>query len=99
MKYQVRWATAALADREAIFRYLYREAGCPVATQTDEKFVAMSRLLAEQPQSGVVISGNDKRRRLTLSHLPFIMVYAISAQQISILRLLHSSRKVSALYR
>lgn len=42
MTSDVQWEIRARADREAIFRYLYQEAGLPVASATDDKFVSMS---------------------------------------------------------
>ncbi|PLV62255.1 type II toxin-antitoxin system RelE/ParE family toxin [Erwinia sp. B116] len=99
MNFTVRWATSALADREGIFRYLNREAGFQIAQQTDDKFISMSRLLAENPLMGVATVAGEHRRRLTVVHFPFIMVYAIEAQQIAVLRVLHTSRRVADFYR
>lgn len=99
MKFSVRWATSALADREEIFRYLNREAGFEIAQQTDDKFTAMSRLLAENPLMGVATAAGEQRRRLTLAHFPFIMVYATETQHIAVLRVLHTSRRVTDRYR
>lgn len=45
----VQWEIQARADRKAIFRYLYQEAGLPVASATNDKLVRMISILRESP--------------------------------------------------
>jgi len=93
----VRWERQAIADREDIYRYLYLNAGLEVANATDGKFAAAVALLETTPEAGVSIGKSGERRKLVLTRLPFILVYALKRHSgdVHILRLLH----VSARYR
>ncbi len=95
----VQWGKQAQADREAIYAYLYREAGMDVATSVDEKFSAMATLLEETPLAGVRAGRKDNQRKLIMPRLPFIMVYAVDTNIVRILRVLHTSRKITGRYR
>ncbi|WP_413726409.1 type II toxin-antitoxin system RelE/ParE family toxin [Sodalis sp. RH16] len=94
----VQWAKQAQADREAIYVYLYREAGMVIADSVDEKFIAMATLLEKTPLCGVQTGNKSSRRKLVMPRLPFIMVYAIEAHKVRILRILHTSRKITSRY-
>ncbi|GKX64298.1 hypothetical protein SOASR032_28670 [Pragia fontium] len=94
----VLWEKQAQADRKNIFLYLYREAGLPVASATDEKFMMLAGLLEDNPQAGVVVGKSGKQRKLTVARFPFIMVYVVEPNEVRILRVLHTSRKVAGRY-
>jgi len=93
----VQWEKQAQADRETIFRYLYREAGLLVASATDDKFTSMASLLSENPQAGTKV-GTEKQYKLVGPRFPFIIVYIAETDGVRILRVLHTSRKISGRY-
>ncbi|MBN7765952.1 type II toxin-antitoxin system RelE/ParE family toxin [Pectobacterium brasiliense] len=101
MIFKVRWEKQALADREGIYRYLYKEAGLDVANAADEKFISSVSLLEATPEAGLDIGKSGKRRKLVLTRFPFIIIYALKRKvnEVHILRILHTSRKLSASYR
>ncbi|RWR02591.1 plasmid stabilization protein [[Pantoea] beijingensis] len=98
MTSDVQWEIRARADREAIFRYLYQEAGLPVASATDDKLVSMVSILRENPLAGVKAGRTAKQRKLVVPHFPFIIVYVAEETVVRILRVLHTSRKVASRY-
>jgi len=94
----VHWEIQAQADREAIFRYLYQEAGLTVASATDDKFVSMADIIQENPLAGVKAGKTAKQRKLVVPHFPFILVYVNEDAMIRVLRILHTSRKIAGHY-
>lgn len=94
----VQWEKQAQADRETIFRYLYREAGLLVASATDDKFTSMASLLSENPQAGTKVVGTEKQYELVVPRFPFIIIYVAETDGVRILRVLHTSRKISGRY-
>jgi len=94
----VQWEIQARADREAIFRYLYQEAGLPVASATDDKFVGMVSILRENPLAGVKAGRTVKQRKLVVPRFPFIIIYVAEETVVRILRVLHTSRKIAGRY-
>ncbi|WJY16923.1 type II toxin-antitoxin system RelE/ParE family toxin [Pectobacteriaceae bacterium CE90] len=95
----VQWEKQAQADREAIFRYLYKEAGLAVASATDERFVSMADILQDNPQAGVQAGKTEKQRKLVVPRFPLIVVYAVEEHVVRVLRVLHTSRKIAGHYR
>lgn len=93
----VQWEKQAQADRETIFRYLYREAGLLVASATDDKFTRMASLLSENPQAGIKV-GTEKQYKLVVPRFPFIIIYVAETEGVRILRILHTSRKITGRY-
>ncbi len=98
MRTAVEWEKQARADREAIFFYLYQEAGVLVATATDDKFVSMVDILRENPLAGTKAGSAEKQRKLVVPRFPFIIVYVVENTSIRILRVLHTSRKIAGRY-
>ncbi|PHH45846.1 type II toxin-antitoxin system RelE/ParE family toxin [Pluralibacter gergoviae] len=94
----VRWEREAQADREAIFRYLCQEAGLQVACAADDKFASMVNILQENPLAGIKAGSAEKQRKLVVPRFPFIVVYVAEDSCISILRVLHISRKIAGHY-
>lgn len=95
----VQWEKQGLADREAIFCYLYREAGLVVASATDERFVSVVSILKENPLTGMQAGKTAKQRKLVVPRLPFIIVYVVEDRCVRILRVLHTSRRMTGRYR
>lgn len=84
------WALASLEDREGIFSHL--EADSPrAAVHVDEQIVLATRRLLDFPESGRPgrVAGT---RELVIPRTPFIAVYAVSADKIRILRVLHGAQ-------
>lgn len=96
---KVFWEQAAQKDREEIFNYLLQEAGTAVAIAADEKFTALATLLCENPYAGLKAGKSDMQRKLVVPHFPFILVYALAASDIYILRVLHTARKLTGSYK
>ncbi|GLR10254.1 plasmid stabilization protein [Mixta theicola] len=94
----VQWEAQARTDREAIFRYLYQEAGLAVASATDDKFVSMVNILKENPLAGTKAGRTEKQRKLVVPRFPFIIVYVAEETVVRILRVLHTSRKIAGRY-
>ncbi|MFT4270626.1 MAG: type II toxin-antitoxin system RelE/ParE family toxin [Pantoea sp.] len=92
------WERRALADRENIFLYLNKEAGALVAIAADDRLVAMVSILKENPMAGVQAGRTVKHRKLVIPHFPFIVVYVADETRVSILRVLHTSRKIAGRY-
>ncbi|MFC0139430.1 type II toxin-antitoxin system RelE/ParE family toxin [Erwinia mallotivora] len=98
MTLKVEWSRDAQADREAVYRYLYQEAGLRVADATDEKLRDIANILAENPHAGVKTGRVESRRKLVVPKFPFIMVYVVEPDQVWIARVLHTSRKIAGRY-
>ncbi|QDY43945.1 type II toxin-antitoxin system RelE/ParE family toxin [Candidatus Pantoea soli] len=94
----VQWEIQAKADREAIFRYLYQEAGVSVASMADDRLVSMVNILRENPQAGVKAGKTAKQRKLVVPRFPFIIIYVAEETVVRILRVLHTSRKIAGRY-
>ncbi|MTD29007.1 type II toxin-antitoxin system RelE/ParE family toxin [Erwinia sorbitola] len=98
MTQTIRWERQAQADREAIFRYLYQEAGLSVASATDDKFVSMTGILKENPLAGTKAGRTARHRKLVVPRFPFIIIYVVEGKVVSILRVLHTARKIAGRY-
>ena len=98
MTSDVQWEIQVKADREAIFRYLYQEAGLPVASMADDKLVSMVNLLRDNPLAGTQAGKTVKQRKLVVPHFPFIIIYVAEETVVRILRVLHTSRKIAGRY-
>ncbi|MDE1185460.1 MAG: type II toxin-antitoxin system RelE/ParE family toxin [Pantoea sp.] len=92
------WERRALTDRENIFLYLNKEAGALVAIAADDRLAAMVNILKENPMAGVQAGRTVKHRKLVIPHFPFIVVYVADETKVSILRVLHTSRKIAGRY-
>lgn len=92
---KVEWEKHAQCDREAIFEYLNREAGTLVATAVDERFTGMIAILKENPFAGAKVGNTEKQRKLVVPRFPFIIVYITAKASVRILRILHTSRKIT----
>lgn len=92
------WEKNAIADREDIFLYLAKEAGAIVAVAADDRIAAMIDILKNNPLAGTKAGRTEKQRKLVVPHFPFIVVYAAEHEKLSILRILHTSRKIAVQY-
>ncbi|WP_152017543.1 MULTISPECIES: type II toxin-antitoxin system RelE/ParE family toxin [unclassified Bosea (in: a-proteobacteria)] len=84
------WSPFALADRDEIFSYI--EADNPkAAAEIDERIAFAVRRLLRFPESGRPgrIAGT---RELVVQRTPYIAVYAVTADKIRVLRVLHGAR-------
>lgn len=84
------WAPFALADRDDIFSYI--EADSPkAAAEVDERIASAARRLLRFPESGRPgrVAGT---RELIVPRTPYIAVYAVTADKVRILRVLHGAR-------
>ncbi|RAX12763.1 type II toxin-antitoxin system RelE/ParE family toxin [Photorhabdus bodei] len=96
------WEETAQTDREQIYFYFFEQAGLLLADKVDTKFSEMAELLKVSPYAGVKARNSpDKRyRKLVVPHFPFIMLYRYDEdiENIKILRILHTSRRITGLF-
>jgi toxin ParE1/3/4 len=83
------WTREALQDRETIYNYI--ESDNPIAALAlDELFVARARSLTEHPALGR--PGRVSGTRELSVHRRYVIVYAVAADTIQVLRILHTAR-------
>jgi addiction module RelE/StbE family toxin len=85
------WSAFALADRDDIFSHI--EADNPRAAITvDERIAGAARRLTDFPDSGRPgrVAGT---RELVITGTPYIAAYAVTAQTVRILRVLHGAQR------
>ncbi len=84
------WTQHALADRDAIFKYLESESP-RAAVNVDDQIVAAVRRLLDVPESGRPgrVAGT---RELVVPRTPFIAAYVVTADRVRILRVLHGAQ-------
>ncbi|EBS4547764.1 type II toxin-antitoxin system RelE/ParE family toxin [Salmonella enterica] len=99
MTVRVEWEKRAQSDREEIFLYLNRAAGVVVAIAADDRLAGMPGILEENPLAGIKAGRLDSQRKLVVPHFPFIIVYVAEKERIRILRILHTSRKITSQHR
>lgn len=85
------WSAFALADRDAIFTRI--EADIPrAAIAVDERIAAAAHRLLDFPNSGRPGRVADTHE-LVVSGTPYIAAYAVTANTIRILRVLHGAQR------
>ncbi|NJL50366.1 MAG: type II toxin-antitoxin system RelE/ParE family toxin [Bacteroidales bacterium] len=85
------WSAFAVADRDGIFTHI--EADNPrAAIVVDERIAAAARRLVDFPESGRPgrVAGT---RELVITGTPYIAAYAVTAEAIRILRVLHGAQR------
>lgn len=85
------WSAFALADRDGIFTYI--EADSPrAAIAVDERIASAARRLVDFPESGRPgrVVGT---RELVITGTPYVAAYAVTAETIRILRVLHGAQR------
>jgi len=84
------WTQHALADRDAIFKYIEEESP-RAAVNVDDQIVAAVRRLLDFPESGRPgrVVGT---RELVVPRTPFIAAYIVTADRVRILRVLHGAQ-------
>ncbi|CAH1661633.1 type II toxin-antitoxin system RelE/ParE family toxin [Chelatococcus asaccharovorans] len=85
------WSAFALADRDGIFSHI--EADNPrAAIVVDERIAAAARRLVDFPESGRPgrVAGT---RELVITGTPYVAAYAVTAETIRILRVLHGAQR------
>ncbi|MFG1192599.1 type II toxin-antitoxin system RelE/ParE family toxin [Xanthobacter flavus] len=85
------WSAFALADRDGIFTHI--EADNPrAAIAVDERIATAARRLVDFPESGRAgrVAGT---RELVITGTPYVAAYAVTAETIRILRVLHGAQR------
>ncbi|CAA0129203.1 type II toxin-antitoxin system RelE/ParE family toxin [Bradyrhizobium sp. INPA01-394B] len=85
------WSAFALADRDGIFTHI--EADNPrAAIAVDERIATAARRLVDFPESGRPgrVAGT---RELVITGTPYVAAYAVTAETIRILRVLHGAQR------
>jgi toxin ParE1/3/4 len=84
------WAHHALADRDAIFKHIEVESP-RAAVNVDDQIVAAVRRLLDFPESGRPgrVAGT---RELVVPRTPFVLAYAVTADRVRVLRILHGAQ-------
>jgi len=97
---KILWDTPAQTDREQIYLYFFEQAGLLLADRIDARFEELATLLLTNPVAGVKARNNpdEQYRKLIVPHFPFIMLYRYYDNEIHILRILHTSRRVTSLF-
>ncbi len=97
---KILWDAPAQTDREQIYIYFFEHAGLLLADRVDAKFEELAVLLLTNPVAGVKArdSADDRYRKLIVPHFPFILLYRYDDNEIHILRVLHTSRRVTSLF-
>jgi toxin ParE1/3/4 len=88
---KVEWSARAVAERDAIFDFA--EAENPRAAELiDGRIAEQVQLLGRFPQLGRLgrVAGT---RELVISETPFVVVYAILADRLRVLRVLHGAQR------
>lgn len=88
---KLEWSPLALADREVIFSFMVKKSPAS-AIAVDERIAASVRRLQLFPQIGRAgrVAGT---RELVLENAPFVVAYRLGAETITVLRVLHSSKR------
>ncbi len=83
------WTQHALADRDAIFKYLESESP-RAAVNVDDQIVAAVRRFSTFPRAAARrVAGT---RELVVPRTPFIAAYVVTADRVRILRVLHGAQ-------
>ncbi|CAY76186.1 hypothetical protein EPYR_03806 [Erwinia pyrifoliae DSM 12163] len=69
-----------------------------MASATDDKFASMVGILKDNPLAGTKAGRTGKQRKLVVARFPFIIIYVAENKMVRILRVLHTSRKISSRY-
>ncbi|HUE03327.1 MAG TPA: type II toxin-antitoxin system RelE/ParE family toxin [Bryobacteraceae bacterium] len=88
---RIRWSPAAADDLEELFNYL-KEHHPSLAQPTIRKLYEAARSLKRFPHRGH-IGHNEGTRELIVAPMPYIIVYGVEPQVVSIFRVLHTSRE------
>lgn len=85
------WSAFALADRDGVFTHIEAE-NSRAAIAVDKRIAAAARRLIDFPESGRPgrVAGT---RELVVTGTPYIAAYAVTAQTIRILRVLHGAQR------
>lgn len=97
---KILWDAPAQADREQIYLWFFEQAGLLLADRIDARFEELAALFLTNPVAGVKArNGADERyRKLIVPHFPFIMLYRYDNSETHILRILHTSRRITSLF-
>ena len=86
---RLEWRTAAIDDRERIMSFIVQD-NPQAALDLDLLFEKKAAALLEQPK--LYKSGRVKNTREAVVHPNYVLVYAVSGNAITILRVPHTSQ-------
>ena len=86
----VRWTTASVADRQAIFDYIAQDNPL-AAIGMDELFERAAQRLCEHPKLGKV--GKLPGTRELIPHESYRLIYELSLDTVWVLALVHTARQ------
>lgn len=84
------WKPLAVEDRSAVFDYIAAD-NPRAAIEMDGRFDQLSRQLIEAPRSGRI--GRVRGTYELIAHPNYLFIYKVLADEVWILRLLHSAQK------
>ena len=88
---RVRWEADALLDLSSLREYIQRD-NPAAARKTGQRIIECIDLLREQPFLGAP-GRIHKTRELVVSKTPYTVIYHITEEVISILRIFHQAQK------
>jgi toxin ParE1/3/4 len=88
-------ADAAHADFDELIAYLVQESGIAVGARYASGFDALYDRLVEFPEIGPARSEFGPHARIAMVH-PFVVVYDYADDTVTILRILHGKRNITA---
>ena len=88
---RIAWTPAAATDLEQILDYL-EEQKSAVATQVVRQIYSAASSLREFPRQGRP-GRKEGTRELTLSGLPWLIIYMVSDEVVRIIRVLHGAQR------
>jgi len=88
---RVKWTRCALREQDAAFEWLVAR-NPRAAVQAIDRLWNATQLLAENPKMGRpgLISGT---RELVVGHIPYIVIYQVTVEQVEILAVLHRKQE------
>lgn len=86
---KVRWTYPAWDDRKTIRNYIAQD-NPDAALKLDERVSEKACQLGEYPESGKL--GRVTGTREAVVHPHYLLIYEVAAEEVRILRLLHTSR-------
>lgn len=86
----IQWSASALDDRIQTFQFIADDS-VTAAARVDEAIEAAAEHLVDFPDSGRP-GRAPKTREWVLNGLPYLLIYSVEGQSLTIWRVLHTSR-------
>ena len=93
---KITWSEAAIADLDAIYDFIAGDSP-HYATRFVQRLIEAVDPLADLPQVGRVVPEGDGRHREVIE-LPYRILYRIEANEVLVVRVVHGSRDLAALW-